>query len=215
MGSELLMIENSNKKEIGPETILDYMTEINQAASKWYRRNAHKGGKFEEADLRQEAALAAIKAVARFDESKGKLGGYIYSSASREAMKCVQENTYDLTVSRNTQENEKIHNGWALDLDMKVGTGTNKQEMTLGDLIPASGELPIEKLQRDEERDALMKGLSSLNPIEYDIIKRHKLDGQSIKEIAAELGMTTNNLYSIEKRGMDKLKNKLHELIGD
>ncbi len=206
--------ENPKQKN-GPDVILDYSTEIKQAASKWWRRNSNKGGKFEEEDLQQEAALAAIKAASRFDETKGSLGGYIYSSASREAMKYVQENTYDLKVSRNTQENEKIHHGWAIDLDMKVtkpnGFG---EDMTLGDLIPASGELPVDKMQRDEEKEALLKGLASLNPIEYDVIKRHKLDGQTIKEISTELGMSTNNLYSIEKKGMEKLKAKLQQLMG-
>lgn len=197
------------------EIIEKYSVEINQAAEKWYQRNRNNGGKFSKEDLKQEAALAAIKACERFDENKGSLGGYVYSSATREVMKYVQENTYDLHVSRNTQENEKIHNGWALDLDMRLPNSRGQSEdFTLGDLIPASGELPIDKLERDEEREALIKGLSSLNPIEHDIIKRHKLEGQSIKDIALELGMSTNSLYSIEKKGMEKLKNKLHELMG-
>lgn len=202
--------------KLNPAEVIDkFAKEINQAANKWYKRNYQNGGKFTEEDLRQEAALAAIKACARYDETKGSLGGYIYSSCSREVMKCVQENTYDLHVSRNTQENEKIHNGWALDLDMRLRPrGQLSEDFTLGDLIPASGELPIDKLQREEEKEALLIGLSSLNPIEHDIIKRHKLEGQSIKDIATELGMSTNNIYSIEKKGMTKLKSKLEELIG-
>lgn len=190
------------------DVLKENKAEINKAVYKWYRGNTNL---YDKEDLEQEAALAAIKACSTFDESKGSRGGFVYSSASREVMKYRQENTYHLNVSRSIQAGEKIHKGFALSTDV-AASNTNEGD-TLGDLIPSSGEAPLDNMIRNEENEIFSKYLNSLKPIEQAVIIRHKINGEKMKNLSDEFNISVSNLYAVERKAIEKLKEKIGHFI--
>jgi RNA polymerase sigma factor for flagellar operon FliA len=75
------------------------------------------------------------------------------------------------------------------------------------DSLPDDGlESPIEALNR---RDLLAKIQSSLQPIEWKVLRMHYLEGMSGKEVARKLRLSASRICQIHVRVLSRLKSRL------
>ncbi len=89
-------------------------------------------------------------------------------------------------------------------------TDPGREEFTdvdfLGSLADQEQEAPIETINRRE----LMKLIeSALQPIEWDVLRLHYLEGMSGKEVARKLNLSASRICQIHGRVLSRLKTRL------
>jgi RNA polymerase sigma factor FliA len=84
------------------------------------------------------------------------------------------------------------------------------QEMDLmGSLADHDQEAPIEAIDR---RELIEKIESSLQPVEWDVLRMHYLEGMSGKEVARKLHLSASRICQIHGRVLSRLKSRLSGL---
>jgi len=184
--------------------------------------------KFCRDDLIQEANMAVVRALEKFDptKSKSKLSTYVYSAINRTCRDFVRANINDLRVSNGQQAKE-----WAARKDKpaedtpnygKFGTtespiairldkpSKHDNADTLGNTIPASGDASLlESFVKKEQVDILLEEIDALPDRERDIFRSHYLDGEKYSSIAKRKGLTRQRIHQISKVTMGKISEKV------
>jgi len=189
--------------------------------------------KFSREDLVQEANLAAVRAIEKFDDtrSKSKLTTYVYSAVNRSCRDYVRANINDLRVSNSQQaknwrekkdvvENDNPSFGkfgttespTAIRLDAQISNGNNNE--SIGDTIPASGDASIlDSCIKQEQINILLEEINSLSKKEQAIIRAHFLNGQKFSTIAKLQGLSRQRIHQIHQVAMNKLTEKVKERL--
>src|SRR5690606_9258808 len=76
----------------------------------------------------------------------------------------------------------------------------------LGSLADDEQEAPFEAMNR---RELIEKIESSLQPIEWDVLRLHYLEGLSGKEVARKLHLSASRICQIHGRVLSRLKSRL------
>lgn len=103
-------------------------------------------------------------------------------------------------------------------LDAPIGGASEEDEASpvLGEwLAVADGAGPDAELFRETLMDALTEALDELPTEQREVFVRHELEGQSFKQIAAELGVSQNTLLSRKHYAVLYLRERLRELYED
>jgi RNA polymerase sigma factor for flagellar operon FliA len=77
----------------------------------------------------------------------------------------------------------------------------------MGSLADQDQETPIEAIDR---REMMEKIESSLQPIEWDVLRMHYLEGMSGKEVARKLHLSASRICQIHGRVLSRLKSRLN-----
>lgn len=103
-------------------------------------------------------------------------------------------------------------------LDAPIGGVSEEDEASpvLGEwLAVADGAGPDAELFRETLMDALTEALDELPTEQREVFVRHELEGQSFKQIAAELGVSQNTLLSRKHYAVLYLRERLREFYED
>lgn len=103
-------------------------------------------------------------------------------------------------------------------LDAPVGGASEDDEESpvLGEwLAVADGAGPDAELFRETLMDALTEALDELPTEQREVFVRHELEGQSFKQIAADLGVSQNTLLSRKHYAVLYLRERLREFYED
>ena len=190
--------------------------------------------KFSRDDLVQEANLATVRAINKFDPSKGnKLSTYVYSSVWRSCRDFVRKNKHDLYKTgyhqtqdwKDDQDNPvEITEGpvptgqfGTIEGPMAIRADTENSETgeTFSSAIP-SGELgPLESFIKQEQYDILREEISALPKREREIINARYFEDKKMSEIARDQGVTRQRINQISKRAFNKLHDAVKDRLGD
>lgn len=187
--------------------------------------------KFSKDDLLQEASLAAIKAIDKFDETKNKskLSTYVYSAVHRSCRDFVRKNKHDLyqTGYHQTQDWKKSKEakgesesltlgGFPPDGPMAIRMDVNnpKTGETFAALIPSGDPTPAEFAISKEQIDILKQEIQALPERERDIINARYFDDKKLADIAREQGVTRQRINQISQRAFTKLKTSVQKKLG-
>ncbi len=195
--------------------------------------------KFSRNDLVQEATLAAIRALGRFDptKNKSKISTYVYSAVHRSCRDFVRKNKHDLykTGYHQTQDWKDAQKLAATEeIDTREGpmpTGqfasvegpmairadaeNNKTGESFITTIPSGEPLPLDAIIIKEQVDILLEEINLLPERERDIINARFFDEKKLAEIARDQGVTRQRINQISKRAFSRLQEKVLERLGD
>jgi RNA polymerase sigma factor (sigma-70 family) len=173
-----------------------------------------KTPKFDKDELMSEAYLHTVVSCQTYDESKSKPTTYIYKEVDRKVRRFVSKNTYDLNVGEHIQNTEELSNAvWADRLDRPIHSGSDKEPMHLRDMIQSSGLSPDRQAENKDIAEYLHNSVNSLPELERIIIQLHWFDGQTLPQIATTMGVSKQYIHKLEKRGREKLFNKLKNVF--
>jgi RNA polymerase sigma factor (sigma-70 family) len=202
---------------------------IESLASKFYLPTS----KFSRDDLVQEASLAAVRAINKFDptKNKSKLSTYVYSAVHRSCRDFVRKNKHDLykTGYHQTQDWKEAQKNQDADDDRPVPTGhfgTIEGPMavradaenaetgeTFASTIPSGEPPPLEGMLIKEQIDILKEEISLLPERERDIINARFFDDKKLAEIAREQGVTRQRINQISQRAFNRLSEKVQDRL--
>jgi len=181
-------------------------------------------------DLRQDGAIGLIKAIAKFDPSKGVpfevfakhyiRGAILDSSELTRGLARRQEEIYR-KIRRAEDELTKT-----LQRNPTIEEVAEKTDLTIEQILNAidardvafAGELPetedllssrMIETSRPERTIFLLELLSLLSPREKEIINLYYWEDQSSDQIAQTLGLTASNITKIRQRAIKKLRERL------
>lgn len=87
--------------------------------------------------------------------------------------------------------------------------------LLLADLLPTDTRSATDELMREAVLEALDEALDELPPEQREVFVRHELEGQSFREMSAELGVPLNTLLSRKRYAVLYLRERLRELYDD
>ena len=172
---------------------------ISQANSFYKHAVALRNSRLRNDDLVGQAFVGAIKGVDSFDPSKGRL-------TTNAAWKIRS------TLSRLVRDNTVIHIPEYLFAESDGTPGMLPVRSTDTLLIE---EMPVDDQWRDDQRrredreeaqEHVGQLLQCLPPHELDVIKRRFWDGQTLKEIGRDYGVTRERIRQIEKVAIERMR---------
>ena len=101
--------------------------------------------------------------------------------------------------------------GRELDLEHSLEQGFNQSSARLEAWLAADQSSPSEVAQRQEEVVRLARCLAQLPDDQRTAVELHHLRDASVAEIAAHLGRTEAAIAGLLRRGLQKLRELLHE----
>lgn len=192
--------------------------------------------KFSRDDLAQEARLAAIRAINKFDETKkrSKLSTYVYSAVHRSCRDFVRKNKHDLykTGYHQTQDWKKAKEA-EIEIDQVISAplgkfGTTEGPMavradvivgdtgeTIVSTIPSGEPPPLTAMLLQEQIDVLREEIASLPERERNIVTARFFDDKKLADIAREQGVTRQRINQISKRAFNRLHDAVKGRLGD
>lgn len=85
----------------------------------------------------------------------------------------------------------------------------------LTDFLISTDDSPDSALFRNTFLEALADALDELPDEQRDVFVRHEIDGQSFKDMSAELGVPVNTLLSRKRYAVLHLRNRLQDLYDE
>lgn len=157
------------------------------------------GGVFED-DLFQSGYLALVDAVATFDNSRGnKFTTWLDFYLKRE---------FDAAQGRRTSRRDPIDKSMSYDRPSILG---DDESEPLSDFIPSERKdiLTIEeRVFLEQLREAIETALDKLPEREAYAIRRSYFDGKTYRNIGEAVGVSTDRVRQIIKRGISTLRNQ-------
>lgn len=145
----------------------------------------------------RESALSVLRSRLDRDPSDAEIAAEIGVTESRLRR-----------IPSNVQALESLSSGEPLSTHLERGRGLDRGRGITGvDSIQDDGiESPIEALDR---QDLLEKIEASLQPIEWQVLRMHYLEGVPGKEIARQLRLSASRICQIHVRVLSRLKARL------
>jgi len=84
-----------------------------------------------------------------------------------------------------------------------------------GNPLPGEDDGPDDSLERNEEQRAVRDAILSLPDHQRVIVSMHYLEGRSVQEIMAAMGLPKGTVVSRLARGRDNLRRRLSPYVGD
>ena len=191
------------------------------------RKYAGRGVEYD--DLYQVASLALLKAMQRFDGSRGSgFISYLIPTVTGEVLNYIRENTSLVHIptdktGRIAQMHrceeelfQQLHRSPTVDeLAQTMHTGAeqvlelmeldNLRTAMSSDDAEAEQAYPERGFDRVMDRETVKSLLTLLSETEKRIVCAHYLDGKSQRQIADETGISQMTVSRIEKRALKKL----------
>ena len=211
-----------------------YLTEnrglIESLASKFYLATS----KFSRDDLVQEASLAAIRALNKFDpkKNKSKLSTYVYSAVHRSCRDFVRRNKHDLykTGYHQTQDWKEAQKNPVEIIEGPIPVGqfasttgpmavradiAGEDGATFTSTIPSGEPMPLDALIIKEQFEILHEEINKLPPRERDIIKARFFEDRPLADIAREQDVTRQRINQIRQRAFKRISASMEDRLGD
>lgn len=180
----------------------------------WYNKNkavADNAGLTLE-DFDQESFFAVQAAAKAYNPSKGAfstlLGYYVQNQINKavfgeHSRTITAEDGREVRVSANP-----LNDCTSLDIPLNADDGGSD---TLGDLqsdpaASAAMQAAEDTVYNEELHAALEEALNKLADRESAVIRRHYYDGQSLKEIGTEYGVSAGRIQQLERNGFQSLR---------
>lgn len=156
--------------------------------------------KLDPADLVQETCLAAVQDFAAFrGVTAGEFAGWLRSILANKAAGMARQ-------FRGTQMRD-------VRLEKRIERDLDRSSMDLGGLLADHGPTPSEKASRREMSVVLADAIAQLTDDQREVIIRHGLEGQSIREVAANLDRTEAAAWKLWARALLALRQKVQTLL--
>ena len=150
-------------------------------------------------DLISIGTIGLIKGVNTFRLGKG-------SRLSTYAARCIEN---EILMHLRSIKNSRTE----VSLYESIGTDKEGNDITFMELLKNDGEEASEKVELAEEKELLLKNLDILSPKEKYVIRLryglHNDRSQTQREIAKFLGISRSYVSRIEKKAIDKLRERL------
>ncbi|MFN3650744.1 MAG: sigma-70 family RNA polymerase sigma factor [Armatimonadota bacterium] len=184
--AEVEKLVNDNRK------LVEYM--VNRYLKRYYV------GNMERDDLVAWGMLGLVNAARAFDTSRN-------TSFSTLACRAIERMIIRGVNREWRPEREQV----TLSLDSLISGGKDDGgEDRFVDQVPADENVERTLLQT-ERQVALESALNTLEPEQQQLIRRHYLDGENVENIARDLGLTRQGVYSREKAIFRKLRERLED----
>lgn len=199
--------------------IENYKDTIHFVALKYYKQNP----RFSFDDLVSEAAIIFYNAVRCYSpDKKAKFKTYLVNALNYELRKFVASNSFDLTVPITKQIKDYRRDGDLSELNetararkvcYSTNNGDKQEELPILNTVP-SGQIPVEEAyDRKEAIEVTLAELESLPDREKNVIKQRYLDCRTLKEIAADLGTSSQTILFWERKGLNILKKRIGQKL--
>ena len=154
-------------------------------------------------DLISIGTIGLIKAVGTYQASRGiKLATY--------ASRCIENEILMFLRKTANQKSE-------LSFDEPLNTDWDGNELLLSDVLGTDGDIVVQPIEADVDRQLLRQAMDRLEEREQKIITlRFGLDGRrecTQKEVADLLGISQSYISRLEKRIMGRLKKEILRMM--
>ncbi len=178
-------------------------------------------------DLVQEGNIGLIIAVDKFEPSKGvRLSTYAKQWIDEHIKRYVYKHVFAVNVSfkaakrlfsekNNNADIERKTNNFRFPVSLDKTEINNEEGQSIGNLIRDQRETASESCEKREIISILNKKIKYiLDGRELNIIKKRFLNSEqkTYKELAKDEKISLETVRNIEKKSLNKLKNKLGEL---
>lgn len=200
----------------GESDLIEALWEQNKRLIHWkanglfikYRERCIKAG-VEYDDIMQVAFLALCNAIRDFDPSTGyKLMTYLNFPL---------RNGFSTLIGIRNRGRNPLNDYVSLNIVIGEEGTTELVELQLDPESETPFEAVLEDLYNIELRNALENSLSKLPPKQAIAIRGRYFDGKTQKDIAAETGITHQNVHNLQRDGFTRLRRdrKLKEYCDD
>lgn len=154
-------------------------------------------------DLISIGTIGLIKAVGTYQPEKSiKLATY--------ASRCIEN---EILMYLRKTANQKTE----LSFDEPLNTDWDGNELLLSDVLGTDGDIVVQPIEADVDRQLLYQAMDQLEPREKEIITlRFGLDGRrecTQKEVADRLGISQSYISRLEKRIISRLKKEMIRMM--
>ncbi len=181
--AEIARLVNNNRK------LVDYM--VNRYLKRFYV------GTMERDDLVSWGMMGLVNAARAFDETRGV-------SFSTLACRAIER----MIIRGVNREWRPDREQATVSLDALISGQYGEGEDRFVDQLPADEDV-VQEMLETERGVALAAALDKLAPEQRQLIKRHYLEGENVQEIAKDLGLTRQGVYSREKAIFRQLREHL------
>lgn len=187
---------------------------VRRQLRQWYEKNrsvADRAGLAFE-DLVQEGYFALDHAAKHYSAEQGSFTTYLsYALLSQIWKATCGEHKCSVTTKDGRQiavSANPLNDCTSLDTPV----GEEDSDTTLGDFqqdpdASQAFQTAEDEIYTEELHAALEEALSKLSERDASIIRRRYYDGQSLRDIGTDLGVTPVRIQQIEKRGFTKMRN--------
>ena len=214
------------RKEAREKLILFYLP----LAVIWARRIARSAGWADWENLKQDGVIGLMRAIERFDPSRGLKFKYFATPYIRGAIFDSSDLTHDL-ARRQEEIYRKMRRAEgdltnALQRNPTIEEVAERTELTIEQIQKAidamgvafAGELPdsdigpapgLVETPQPDSAIMLLEAISYLSAREQEIIRRYYWEDQPHEEIAQRLELAVSNVIKIRQRAIGKLRIRL------
>lgn len=148
-------------------------------------------------ELIQEGTVGLLEAASKFDYKKG-VAFSLYASHR------IKGRMVDYLVKETGEKN--------VSLDTIVGENENS---LLLDIIPSQKPGPQEVTEKDFFLQKIISAMERLSIKEQQVLKGIYIDDKTVKELAADIEVTTSHVYRLQKKGVRRIRGMLSKFMAD
>lgn len=148
-------------------------------------------------ELIQEGTVGLLEAANKFDYKKGV-------AFSLYATHRIKGRMVDYLVKETGERN--------VSLDASIGENENS---LLVDIIPSQKPGPQEVTEKDFFLQKVISAMDRLSTKEQQVLKGIYIDDKTVKELAADIEVTTSHVYRLQKKGVRRVRGMLSKFIAD
>ena len=148
-------------------------------------------------ELIQEGTVGLLEAANKFDYKKGV-------AFSLYATHRIKGRMVDYLVKETGERN--------VSLDASIGENENS---LLVDIIPSQKPGPQEVTEKDFFLQKVISAMERLSTKEQQVLKGIYIDDKTVKELAADIEVTTSHVYRLQKKGVRRVRGMLSKFIAD
>jgi RNA polymerase sporulation-specific sigma factor len=148
-------------------------------------------------ELIQEGTVGLLEAASKFDYTKG-VAFSLYASHR------IKGRMVDYLVKETGER--------SLSLDSSIGEDDNS---LLLDTIPSQKPGPQEVTEEEFFLQKVKSAMDRLSVKEQKVLKGIYIDDKTVKELAADIEVTTSHVYRLQKKGVRRIRGMLSKFIAD